>query len=300
MPALMGGALVFLLLRRALPLRRAATLVAGFAIVALLATTPCYVRNAVDTGNPIYPFGFQVFGGRHWSAAASEYLADYYRQYQSTYATRRDGEPYAGLAVARFPWDLPMHPESFENAARATLDVSPFMLAFAPALVLVRRRRARVLAVAGLGFAYAAIISTGAWAHPRYVLPGVALLLAATVPAASLLFGRRLAACLWAAEQGWLREFKHALYEAFFCEGEDIATDEEIARGAGRAGLDPEGAVEAAYSSARFARIREIRAEAEAVGVRGVPSLVADDGSTHWGTGGIERLLSGAPLVPRA
>src|SRR5436190_20947775 len=99
-----------------------------------------------------------------------------------------------------------------------------------------------------------------------------------------------LAACLWAREQGRLRDFKHALYEAFFCEGEDIATDEEIARGAGRAGLDPEGAVEAAYSSARFARIREIRAEAEAVGVRGVPSLVADDGSTHWGTGGIERL----------
>ncbi|MEX2612531.1 MAG: DsbA family protein, partial [Gaiellaceae bacterium] len=32
-----------------------------------------------------------------------------------------------------------------------------------------------------------------------------------------------LAACLWAGEQGRLREFKHALYEAFFCEGEDIA-----------------------------------------------------------------------------
>jgi len=193
-PALTGGALLVLLLRRALPLRRAAALVAGFAVVAVLAATPCYVRNAVDTGNPIYPFGFQVFGGRHWSAAASEYLADYYRQYQSTYATRRDGEPYAGLAVVRFPWDLTMHPESFENAARATLDVSPFMLAFAPALLLVRRRRPKVLAAAGLGFAYAAIISTGAWAHPRYVLPGVALLLAATVPAAPLLLGRRLAA----------------------------------------------------------------------------------------------------------
>ena len=28
-----------------------------------------------------------------------------------------------------------------------------------------------------------------------------------------------LCACLWAGEQGRLREFKHALYEAFFCEG---------------------------------------------------------------------------------
>src|SRR6267378_1612552 len=52
-----------------------------------------------------------------------------------------------------------------------------------------------------------------------------------------------LAACVWADGQGKLREFKHALYEAFFCEGEDIATDAEIARAAGRAGLDPAAAV---------------------------------------------------------
>src|SRR5688572_23986388 len=73
-----------------------------------------------------------------------------------------------------------------------------------------------------------------------------------------------LAACVWAGEEGRLRAFKHALYEAFFCEGEDIATDHELARAADRAGLDPDGAVAAAYSADRFARIREIRAEAEA------------------------------------
>src|SRR5437667_4689533 len=195
-PALVGLALAVLLVRRMVPVGRAAALVVAFGLVALLAASPCYVRNAVDTGNPIYPFGYRLLGGRHWSPAAGEYLADYYRQYQSTYATRRDGEPYAGLAVVRFPWDLTMHPESFENAARATLDVSPFMLAFAPALLLVRRRRPKVLAAAGLGFAYAAIISTGAWAHPRYVLPGIALVLAAAVPAASTLLGRRLAAAV--------------------------------------------------------------------------------------------------------
>src|SRR2546430_16728990 len=75
-------------------------------------------------------------------------------------------------------------------------DVSPFTLAFVPALLLVRRRRAKALAVAGIGFAYAAIVSTGAWAHPRYVLPGIALMLAAAVPAASTLLGRRLAAAV--------------------------------------------------------------------------------------------------------
>jgi predicted DsbA family dithiol-disulfide isomerase len=108
-----------------------------------------------------------------------------------------------------------------------------------------------------------------------------------------------LAACLWAGEQGRLREFKHALYEAFFCEGLDIATDAEIARAAERAELDADGAVEAAYAPERFERIREIRREAEAAGVRGVPSLVSGEGQTHWGMGGLARLLAGEPLVPR-
>ena len=109
-----------------------------------------------------------------------------------------------------------------------------------------------------------------------------------------------LAACLWADEQGALRAFKRALYEAFFCEGEDIATDREIARAAERAGLDPSGAVEAAYSPSRIERLTECRGEAESLGVRGVPSLVAEGGQIHWGMGGVERLLRGEPLVPRA
>ena len=109
-----------------------------------------------------------------------------------------------------------------------------------------------------------------------------------------------LAACIWAEGEGRLRDFKHALYEAFFCEGEDIATDAEIARAAGRAGLDPAAAVAAAYSPELSTRIGEIRADAEAAGVRGVPSVLSEDGRTHWGMGGIERLVSGQPLVPRS
>jgi predicted DsbA family dithiol-disulfide isomerase len=108
-----------------------------------------------------------------------------------------------------------------------------------------------------------------------------------------------LATCLWAGEQGLLRAFKHALYEAFFCEGEDISADHEIARAASRAGLDSDGAIAAAYDPARFTRIAAVRAEAEAAGVRGVPSLLASDGSTHWGMGGLARLRAGEPLVPR-
>jgi predicted DsbA family dithiol-disulfide isomerase len=109
-----------------------------------------------------------------------------------------------------------------------------------------------------------------------------------------------LAACLWAGEIGALRVFKHALYEAFFCEGEDIATDGEIARAAERSGLDPDLAVAAAYDADTIRRIAAVREEAERAGVAGVPTLLLDDGRTHWGTGGVERLRSGEPLVPRA
>jgi 2-hydroxychromene-2-carboxylate isomerase len=108
-----------------------------------------------------------------------------------------------------------------------------------------------------------------------------------------------LAACLWAQDQSRLRPFKHALYEAFFCEGEDIAADAEIARAAGRAGLDPQEAVRAAYSPELGSRLREIREQANAAGIRGVPSVLAGDGRSHWGMGGVERLLKGEPLVPR-
>jgi predicted DsbA family dithiol-disulfide isomerase len=108
-----------------------------------------------------------------------------------------------------------------------------------------------------------------------------------------------LAACLWAGEQGSLRSFKHALYEAFFCEGHDIATDHEIARAASHTGLDPDLALAAAYAAGRIDQIAAIRSEAEAAGVDGVPTLLLDDGRTHWGTGGVERLLAGEPLVPR-
>lgn len=109
-----------------------------------------------------------------------------------------------------------------------------------------------------------------------------------------------LAACLWASEQGRLRAFKHALYEAFFCEGEDIATDREIARAAERAGLDAEAAVRAAYDPELRGRLQSIRAEGDAIGVAGVPTVATEDGRTHWGLGGVERLLTGESLVPRS
>jgi predicted DsbA family dithiol-disulfide isomerase len=173
--------------------------------------------------------------------------------------------------------------EAAEDAGDIEIEWLPFELRPAPRpLLLVRGDHLRVDWTKNV---YARAQAMGVEIHlPRYQPRS-------TLP---------LAACLWAGGQGRLREFKHALYEAFFCEGEDIAADAEIRRAAERAGLDPDGAIAAAYDSERFAQIGSIRAGAEAAGVRGVPSLLAPDGTHHWGMGGVTRLLAGELLVPRA
>jgi predicted DsbA family dithiol-disulfide isomerase len=172
--------------------------------------------------------------------------------------------------------------EAAEDAGRVEVEWLPFELRPAPKRLLeVRGDHLRTDWTTNV---YRRALAAGIEIHlPRYQPRS-------TLPAST---------CLWAGEQGALRAFKHALYEAFFCEGLDIATDAEIARAAERAGLDAGGAVAAAYDPSRHAQLREIRADAEAAGVAGVPTLLTEDGRTHWGMGGLERLLAGEPLVPR-
>jgi hypothetical protein len=195
-PALVGLGILVVLVRRRTSAGRFAGTSLAYGLLALLMLSPWYVRNLVETGNPTLPFGQRLFAGRDWSVEAESYLDVYYDQYRTREAAQRGAQPYKGVEVALFPWDLTMHPESFEKGKRQGQDVSPFALAFLPAIVLLRRRRAAALAVAAIGIAYVAIIAGGAWAHPRYVLPGIALLVAAATPAARALCGRRLFAAV--------------------------------------------------------------------------------------------------------
>jgi hypothetical protein len=190
-PALVGIGILVVLARRRPPLGRALASALVFGVVAIAILSPWYVRNAVETGDPLHPFGNAAFHGRNWSPETAAYLDTYYDEYRAREAGERGGKPYRGIEVAWFPWDLTMHPESFENGKRQGQDVSPFALAFLPALVLVRRRRRAALAIAAIGFSYAAIIAVGAWAHPRYVLPGTMLVLTASAAGAAALAGRR-------------------------------------------------------------------------------------------------------------
>ena len=179
---------------RPLAQRLRAALVFG-CLVGVLAAPP-YLRNLVEVGNPLHPFAHSVFEGANWSSEAAGYLDEYYRQYRGLRAARRGAEAYTGFAWLRFPWDLTMYPESFERAARQSLDVGPFTLAFLPAALWVAIADPRRRVVLLLGTTYLAIIAGGAWAHPRYVLPALALLLAVAVPGARMLLGRRAFAAL--------------------------------------------------------------------------------------------------------
>src|SRR5213078_1144161 len=135
--------------------------------------------------------------------------------------------------------------EEAEDAGRVEVEWLPFELRPAPRPLL--EPRGDHLRVDWTQHVYRRALALGIEIHlPRYQPRS-------TLP---------LAACLWAGDQSRLRAFKHALYEAFFCEGEDIATDVQIARAAFRAELDPDGAVAAAYDPERFRRIAVIRADA--------------------------------------
>jgi hypothetical protein len=168
-------------------LRSAVVTTVGFGLLAGLVASPCYLRNAVETGNPIYPNGYGVFGGRYWSADAVHGLDVYYATYRETQAAKRGTHAYhTWWEKLRFPWDLTMAPHSFEESGRSAYDVGPFLLAFVPGLLLVRRAPQAWLLVA-VAVAYALIVMFGIWPHPRYVHPTLPLLLVVAVEATASL-----------------------------------------------------------------------------------------------------------------
>jgi len=55
------------------------------ALVAMAICAPWYVRNVINTGNPVYPFFYSVLGGKNWS----DYNAFIYNREQQTFGAGR-------------------------------------------------------------------------------------------------------------------------------------------------------------------------------------------------------------------
>lgn len=78
----------------------------GAGLLAGVIGAPWYLRNYLWTGNPVYPFAYEIFGGKNWSQAQ----ADAYRNDQLKFGLGR--EP-AQLLLA--PWNLSASPAPFAD-----------------------------------------------------------------------------------------------------------------------------------------------------------------------------------------
>jgi 2-hydroxychromene-2-carboxylate isomerase len=94
------------------------------------------------------------------------------------------------------------------------------------------------------------------------------------------------------AREGWIAAFTRAVFEAEFEAGRDIADDAALGNVCGRLGLD-------------FARLSSLVAggdiksalkaqtdRAQALGIFGAPSFVAEDGEVFWGDDRLEQALA--------
>ncbi len=82
------------------------------AIISLVISSPWYIRNIVTTGNPVYPFFYEVFGSKNWNQAA----ADAYRAEQKRFGI---GQTETGKNPFAFPGSitaLNLHPDKHINS----------------------------------------------------------------------------------------------------------------------------------------------------------------------------------------
>jgi len=96
-----GAVLAVLLVVRP-NLRSLSKPIAGAAALAIVLAAPWYVRNTIWTGNPVFPFFYERFGGKHWT----QLQADVYRNEQKTFGVPFDGPlsiPHAVLGLAYQP-----------------------------------------------------------------------------------------------------------------------------------------------------------------------------------------------------
>ena len=78
----------------------------GFALIAIVLGGGWYVRNFWWTGNPVYPFAYEIFGGKNWTLT----MAQAYTQSQMEYGYGR-----SLLDFIMLPWRLAMAPFNARN-----------------------------------------------------------------------------------------------------------------------------------------------------------------------------------------
>ena len=108
--------------------RRSPSAVFAFSIASALVISPWLLKNVIDTGNPVYPLAYKIFGGSQWSPAMDQ-------KWSSAHGPKR-------ITAVYFK-------RSLDEIAGASDWQSPLYLAFAPLALLrpsSRRFSAAILA----------------------------------------------------------------------------------------------------------------------------------------------------------
>jgi len=180
---LAAGLLLWKLRREKQPWPKALAAVAAWCVLAFAVGSPWYLKSAILTGNPVYPFYSKIFPSRYWNA-------DLGAAYDSSNANFGVGKtlsevhsPTAGIQV---PWNLtlyllPGHPppnpgfRPFNDFQTPLATLPPLLLAvlFFPAFSRGATMRVKALGVYGL-CSFALWFATVQYA--RYLLPTLPVL----------------------------------------------------------------------------------------------------------------------------
>jgi 4-amino-4-deoxy-L-arabinose transferase-like glycosyltransferase len=156
---------------------------AAVGLLALLVGSPWYIKSWVYTGNPFYPFLYNIFGGKYWSQSAAEA----YRHAQLAFGMGRDFG-----AFLKLPWNLTVNGAYFFDEPDPTRPklfslIGPAFLGLIP-LSILAGGRSRL--PAKIGFVCAAYVI--AWfflmQQTRYligVLPLLSVIAASGLDAAN-------------------------------------------------------------------------------------------------------------------
>jgi 4-amino-4-deoxy-L-arabinose transferase-like glycosyltransferase len=101
--------------------------VSKFICFVIVFGSPWYIRNFIFSGDPVFPFGGEIFG-YSWLWDRSDTLGQYHD------LLKAHGTPHTILSLLILPWNLIMHPENFMKG-----EISLWMLAIFPSIFLIKR-----------------------------------------------------------------------------------------------------------------------------------------------------------------
>jgi hypothetical protein len=150
--------------------------VGAFAVCALAGAGPWYVRNAVLSGNPVWPFLGSVFGYRFWTAADV---------HSAMWSLRQEGGPHTLRALVEAPWKLARNRQpGFDRLAPGLFALFPVGVVYS-----LRTPRRRWLLGLAAGFLVFWFLTTQ---QIRFLIPVIPAICLVTAEGVSRLLDRFL------------------------------------------------------------------------------------------------------------